>query len=329
MKSLPDAASANVQIGETAEPDLLQNNPMLGISLKVASVAVFVGMSTLLKAADGIPLGQLIFFRSFFAVLAILVYFALRGQLSGILQTRHGFSHFWRGMVGVGAMSLSFYALTKLPLPEAIAINYASPLIAVVLGALILHEVVRLYRWSAVVIGLFGVMIIIWPRMTLFAEGNVGHNEAMGALAALGGAVMAAFAMMLVRRLVQTERTSTIVIYFSISASVIALVSVPFGWVAPSWPQLAMLIGAGIAGGIAQILLTECYRHAPMSTIAPFEYTSMLLGLGIGFLFFGDIPTFEMLIGSVIVMGAGGYIIYREHQLAIAPHKTNTPQQAQ
>jgi len=172
-------------------------------------------------------------------------------------------------------------------------------------------------------------MIIIWPRMTLFAEGNVGHNEAMGALAALGGAVMAAFAMMLVRRLVQTERTSTIVIYFSISASVIALVSVPFGWVAPSWPQLAMLIGAGIAGGIAQILLTECYRHAPMSTIAPFEYTSMLLGLGIGFLFFGDIPTFEMLIGSVIVMGAGGYIIYREHQLAIAPHKTNTPQQAQ
>jgi drug/metabolite transporter (DMT)-like permease len=214
-------------------------------------------------------------------------------------------------------------------LPEAIAINYASPLIAVVLGALILHEVVRLYRWSAVVIGLFGVMIIIWPRMTLFAEGNVGHNEAMGALAALGGAVMAAFAMMLVRRLVQTERTSTIVIYFSISASVIALVSVPFGWVAPSWPQLAMLIGAGIAGGIAQILLTECYRHAPMSTIAPFEYTSMLLGLGIGFLFFGDIPTFEMLIGSVIVMGAGGYIIYREHQLAIAPHKTNTPQQAQ
>lgn len=329
MKSPQDAASANVQPNETAEPDLLQNNPMLGISLKVASVAVFVGMSTLLKAADGIPLGQLIFFRSFFAVLAILVYFAVRGQVSGILQTRHGFSHFWRGMVGVGAMTLSFYALTKLPLPEAIAINYASPLIAVVLGAVILHEVVRMYRWSAVVIGLFGVLIIIWPRMTLFAEGQVGHNEAMGALAALGGAIMAAFAMMLVRRLVQTEKTSTVVIYFSISATVISLVSIPFGWVMPSGPQFAMLIAAGVAGGVAQILLTECYRHAPMSTIAPFEYTSMLLGLGIGFFFFGDVPTLEMLLGSVIVMSAGGYIIYREHQLAIAPHKTNTPQQTQ
>ncbi len=329
MKSPQDAASANVQPNETAEPDLLQNNPMLGISLKVASVAVFVGMSTLLKAADGIPLGQLIFFRSFFAVLAILVYFAVRGQVSGILQTRHGFSHFWRGMVGVGAMTLSFYALTKLPLPEAIAINYASPLIAVVLGAVILHEVVRMYRWSAVVIGLFGVLIIIWPRMTLFAEGQVGHNEAMGALAALGGAIMAAFAMMLVRRLVQTEKTSTVVIYFSISATVISLVSIPFGWVMPSGPQFAMLIAAGVAGGVAQILLTECYRHAPMSTIAPFEYTSMLLGLGIGFFFFGDVPTLEMLFGSAIVMSAGGYIIYREHQLALAPHKTNTPQQTQ
>lgn len=329
MKSLPDAASANAQISQTVEPDLLQNNPMLGISLKVASVAVFVGMSTLLKAADGIPLGQLIFFRSFFAVLAILVYFAARGQISGILHTQHGFSHFWRGMVGVAAMTLSFYALTKLPLPEAIAINYASPLIAVILGAVILREVVRMYRWSAVIVGLFGVLIIIWPRMTLFAEGHVGRNEALGALAALGGAVMAAFAMMLVRRLVQTERTSTVVIYFSISATVISLASIPFGWVMPSGPQLAMLIGAGIAGGIAQILLTECYRHAPMSTIAPFEYTSMLLGLAIGFFFFGDIPTLEMLLGSAIVMSAGGYIIYREHKLAIAPHKTNTPQQAQ
>ncbi|WP_407061835.1 DMT family transporter [Brucella gallinifaecis] len=329
MKPLPDAASANAQTSETAEPDLLQNNPILGISLKVASVAVFVCMSTLLKASDGIPLGQLIFFRSFFAVLAILVYFAIRGQLAGILQTRHGFSHFWRGMVGVGAMTLSFYALTKLPLPEAIAINYASPLIAVVLGAVILHEVVRMYRWSAVVIGLIGVLIIIWPRMTLFAEGQVGHNEAMGALAALGGAILAAFAMMLVRRLVQTEKTSTVVIYFSISATVISLFSIPFGWVMPTGIQFAMLVGAGIAGGVAQILLTECYRHAPMSTIAPFEYTSMLLGLGIGFFFFGDVPTLEMLLGSVIVIGAGSYIIYREQKLAIAPHKANTPQQAQ
>lgn len=175
-------------------------------------------------------------------------------------------------------------------------------------------------------IGLVGVLIIIWPRMTLFSGGGVGTGEMVGALAALGGALLGALAMMLVRRLVQTERTATIVIYFSISASVISLVSLPFGWVMPSWTQLALLVGAGFAGGIAQILLTECYRYAPISTIAPFEYTSMLLGLGIGFTLFGDVPTFEMLLGSAIVMAAGGFIIYREHKLAIAPHKVNVPQ---
>lgn len=218
------------------------------------------------------------------------------------------------------------FALTKLPLPEAIAINYASPLITVILGAVILHEVVRFYRWSAVLIGLGGVMVIIWPRMTAFSGGGMGNDEAIGALAALGAAVTSAVAMMLVRRLVQTERTSTIVIYFSISASIISLASLPFGWIVPNWSQLAMMVGAGFAGGVGQILLTECYRHAPMSTIAPFEYTSMLLGLAIGFLLFGDIPTFEMLAGSAVVMAAGGFIIYREHKLSIAPHKVNAPQ---
>ncbi|MBQ0709709.1 MULTISPECIES: DMT family transporter [unclassified Ochrobactrum] len=316
----------NAHMSAPVEAAHLESNPMLGIGLKIASVAVFVAMSTLLKAADGVPVGQLIFFRSFFAIFAILLYLAWRGQLSGVFRTRNGFSHFWRGLVGVCSMSMSFFALTKLPLPEAIAINYASPLITVILGAVILHEVVRFYRWSAVLIGLGGVMVIIWPRLTVFSGGGMGHEEATGALAALGAAIMSAVAMMLVRRLVQTERTSTIVIYFSISASVISLASFPFGWIVPDWPQIAMLVGAGFAGGVGQILLTECYRHAPMSTIAPFEYTSMLLGLAIGFLLFGDIPTFEMLIGSAVVMAAGGFIIYREHKLAIAPHKVNAPQ---
>lgn len=311
----------NAHTSAPVEAAHLETNPMLGIGLKIASVAVFVAMSTLLKAAEGVPVGQLIFFRSFFAIFAILLYLAWRGQLSGVFRTQNGFSHFWRGLVGVCSMSMSFFALTKLPLPEAIAINYASPLITVILGAVILHEVVRFYRWSAVLIGLGGVMVIIWPRLTVFSGGGMGHDEAIGALAALGAAVMSAVAMMLVRRLVQTERTSTIVIYFSISASVIALASLPFGWIVPSWSQLAMLVGAGFAGGVGQILLTECYRHASMSTIAPFEYTSILLGLAIGFMLFGDIPTFEMLAGSAIVMAAGGFIIYREHKLSIAPHK--------
>lgn len=303
-----------------------QPNPMLGIGLKVASVTVFVGMSTLLKAAEGVPLGQLIFFRSFFAVVAIVIYLAATQQMHGVFRTKHGVSHFWRGLVGVSSMTLGFYGLTKLPLPESIAINYASPLLTVILGAVFLKEVVRFYRWSAVLVGLAGVLIIVWPRLSLFTGGEISAEQGLGALAALGGASMSAVAMMLVRRLVQTERTPTIVIYFSTTAAVLALFSLPFGWVMPTWPQLIMLVSAGFAGGMGQILLTECYRHAPMSTIAPFEYTSMVLGLIIGVVVFGDLPTWHMLLGGLIVVGAGVFIIYREHKLSIAPHKVNAPQ---
>ena len=305
-------------------------NVMLGIGLKVASVCVFVCMSSLLKASDGIPAGQLGFFRSFFAIFPVVVFIAWQGQENVAFKTNEPFSHFWRGFVGVSAMSASFYGLTKLPLPEAIALSYATPLLTVLCSAVFLRETVRLYRWSAVFVGLIGVLIILWPRMTFFTgQSEFGGEEAIGALATLCGAGLAAIAMLLVRRLVQTERTPTIVVYFSIASSVIALVSLPFGWVWPTPMQATFLVMAGFAGGVAQILLTESYRHADMSTIAPFEYTSMLLGLVIGYMLFGDIPSSEMMTGAVIVISAGIFIIYRERQLGLArarARKASTPQ---
>lgn len=306
----------SAHVNDPASGAGITSKPILGIMLKIASVSVFVGMSTLLKATDGIPVGELVFFRSFFAIFAIVVYLGMTSQLKGAFYTAHPMSHFWRGLVGVSSMVLSFYALIKLPLPEAIALNYASPLIAVVLSAIFLKEVVRFYRWTAVFVGFIGVLIMIWPRLSLLSGDNVGQDEALGALAALSAATLSAFAMMLVRRLVFSERTATIVIYFSISATCLSLLTLPFGWVMPSWDQWMLLIGAGFAGGLGQILLTECYRHAPMSTIAPFEYTSMLLSLIIGFMLFGDIPTVPMLVGTMIVILAGIMIIYREHGLS-------------
>jgi drug/metabolite transporter (DMT)-like permease len=306
------------------------SNTMLGIGLKIASVCVFVCMSSLLKASEGIPAGQLVFFRSFFAIFPVVAFIAWQGQMAVAFKTSEPFSHFWRGFVGVSAMSLSFYGLTKLPLPESIAISYATPLLTVVCSAIFLQETVRLYRWSAVCFGLVGVLIILWPRISFFTgETEFGGDQAIGALATLGGAGLAAVAMLLVRKLVQTERTPTIVVYFSIASSLIALVSFPFGWVWPTGFQATCLIMAGIAGGVAQILLTESYRHADMSAIAPFEYTSMLLGLAIGYLLFGDIPTAEMITGAAIVISAGIFIIYREHRLGLArarARKASTPQ---
>ena len=123
--------------GKPARPDRLRRaNTLTGIALKVASVAIFVGMSTSIKLAGVLPVGEIVFFRSFFAVFPVLAVFAWRGELRVALATVHPFSHIARGMVGVSAMGLGFFALTRLPLPEAITLNYAQPLLVVVFSAL-------------------------------------------------------------------------------------------------------------------------------------------------------------------------------------------------
>lgn len=308
----------------TTPAPLDRQNAMTGIGFKLASVCVFLGMSSLLKASDGVPAGQLVFFRSFFAILPILVYLAYRRELIVGVKTAHPLSHLMRGVVGTGGMITGFYALTQLPLPEAITINYATPLLIVVFSALFYHEQVRLYRWSAVVVGLVGVIIIISPRLTVFT-GGVGDmsGTTLGAISALVSCCFAATAMVLVRRLVDTERSATIVLYFSITSSIFGLMTLPLGWVMPTPEQWALLVGAGIFGGIGQILLTESYRHADMSVIAPFEYASLLLSVAVGYFLFSEVPTLEMLVGGAIVVGSGIFIIYREHRLGLERKRSN------
>jgi drug/metabolite transporter (DMT)-like permease len=178
-------------------------------------------------------------------------------------------------------------------------------------------------------VGLVGVLIIVSPQLTVFTSGAGFTDTTFGTISALLGCVFAATAMLLVRRLVATESSATIVLYFSLASSLAGLLTIPFGWVMPTPEQLVLMVSAGIAGGIAQILLTESYRHADMSVIAPFEYASLILSVGVGYIFFGDIPTIQMLIGGLIVVGSGIFIIFREHRLGVANAKaqsSNTPQ---
>lgn len=290
------------------------NSALTGIAFKVGSVLIFLVMAALLKSAEGIPPGQLAFFRSFFAILPVVVFLIWRRELRTGVKTKYPLRHLARGLAGTAGMMFGFFALTRLPFPEAVTINYATPLIIVIISALFLDEIVRLYRWSAVVLGLVGVLIISWPRLTLLTSG-LDPAAGLGVGGALLGCLFSAIAMVQVRKLVHTEKSATIVFYFSISSTIISLATLPFGWVMPSASAMLCLVGAGIAGGIAQILLTESYRHADMSVIAPFEYTSLVFSVGIGFFAFGDVPTWQMLIGGIIVVGSGLFVIFRERQL--------------
>jgi drug/metabolite transporter (DMT)-like permease len=306
------------------------HNTLTGIMLKIVSVAVFVGMSSCIKAAGTVPAGQIVFFRSFFAIFPIIVLLAFQGKLGTAFSTKRPLNHIARGVVGVCAMGLGFFALTRLPLPEAITLNYAQPLLVVVFSSIFLGEAIRVYRWSAVAVGLVGVLVISWPELTLLGSGAaLGDQEVLGVIAALVAAAISAVAMLLVRNLVQSEPTATIVLWFSVTASVLALLSLPFGWQALTPAQAGLLIAAGFCGGLAQILMTAAYRHAEASVVAPFEYTSMLLGIAVGYLAFGDVPTVHMLVGGTIVVAAGIFIIWRERQLGLERARTRqaTPPQ--
>lgn len=302
--------------------------PMRGIALKIASVLIFIAMAALIKATDGrIPPGEVVFFRSLFAVPVILIWLSWRQELRTGFRAAKPMAHLWRGCVGTCAMGLGFAGLAFLPLPEVTAIGYAAPLLTVVFAAMFLGEEVRAFRLTAVAVGLVGVLIVLSPRLSVGAE--LSDAQALGALLVLMGAVFAALAQVFVRKLVQTETTSAIVFWFSVTATGLSLITLPFGWVLPRPGDAALLIGAGLLGGVGQVLLTSSYRHADASVIAPFEYVSILFALAIGYWAFGDVPTGTMLIGAAIVIAAGILIIWRERQLGIErakQRKVMTPQ---
>ena len=289
--------------------------PLRGIAFKLGSVLVFIVMSSMIKAtAQHVPAGQAVFFRSFFAIPVIVAWLALRRELAIGFRTANPLGHVWRGFAGTCAMGLGFAGLGYLPLPEVTAIGYAAPLLTVVFAAMFLGEDVRLFRLSCVALGMIGVLIVLSPRLTVL-DGGAGHAEAFGAMLVLGGAVFAALAQVFVRKLVQTEKTPAIVFYFSVTATVLSLTTLPFGWVWPAPLELALLVSAGLLGGVGQILLTSSYREADASLVAPFDYASMLFALAIGWFIFSEMPTLTMLMGATIIITAGILIIWRERRL--------------
>lgn len=288
--------------------------PLWGVTLKLVSVGLFAVMTALIKAmAAYIPTGELMFFRSFFAIPVILIWIGWRGQLRAGLRMAVPLRHLARGLIGTLAMGAGFVALRSLPLPEATAIGYAAPLLTVVFAALFLGEDVRVFRLSMVALGLAGVLIILVPRF----GGGLAEAQGIGALAALFKAVCVAGAQVLSARMVRAgEQIPAIVFWFALVAVLVSLGTIPFGWVRPTPGALAVLVLIGLIGGVAQICLTSAYRFAGASVVAPFDYLSMIFALAIGYWIFAEVPGWPMLGGAALIITAGVLIIWRERRLA-------------
>jgi len=294
--------------------------PFKAIGLKLISALLFAVMSALVrKLGDVAPIGQMVFFRSAFAIVPVVVIYAIRGELAAAVRTSRPLGQLGRGILSVGGMFTNFSALTRLPLADATAISFASPLITVALAAIILKERVRIYRWSAVLIGFAGVIVMLVPHFDIGAYAGAGGTAAaVGSIFAITSALCNAGTVIQTRRLTQSETTSSIVFYFSLVCAIAGALTLPFAWHSPTASELAALISLGILGGFAHILLTESYRYAAASVVAPFDYTSMLWALMLGYWLFGELPDTLVYLGAAIVAGAGLFVIWRERQLGLA-----------
>ena len=291
-----------------------------GIVLKLISAVLFAVMSALIRYLGArYPIGEVVFFRSAFAIIPVLVVYAWRGELMAALRTESPLGQASRGALSIVGMFCNFGALARLPLIEANAIGFSSPLIGVALAALVLKERVRIYRWSAVSVGFLGVLVVLSPHLSgdELTIAMASAASVSGVIYAVAGSITNAGTMIQTRHLTKSERTSSIVFYFSVICALSGLVTLPFWWLTPTWSELAVLAAIGFLGGLGHIFLTESYRYAAASVVAPFDYTSMVWALVLGYAMFGETPTFIVVLGSAIIAGAGLFVIWREHQLAL------------
>jgi len=300
-----------------------------GIIFKLFSALLFAVMSALIRYLGArYPIGEVVFYRSAFALVPILLIYAWRGELAATVRTERPFGQVGRGVLSIVGMFCSFGALARLPLIEANAISFTSPLASVALAALVLRERVRIYRWSAVTVGFLGVLVVLAPHLSgdQLSVAMAGTAGVAGALYALAGSITNAASVIQTRWLTQSETTSSIVFYFSVICAFAGLATWPLGWVTPTAGELAILAGIGFLGGTGHIFLTESYRCASASMLAPFDYTSMIWALVLGYALFGETPTPMIVLGSAIIAAAGLFVIWRERRLAQARRRDDAAQ---
>ncbi|HRE35111.1 MAG TPA: DMT family transporter, partial [Sphingopyxis terrae] len=272
-----------------------------GIALRLLAMLSLSLMFVLVKRIDaaGIHIVESLFWRQAI-VLPMLVGWALtRGGLA-IYRTRRIGTHARRAMMGLTGMALNFGGMIFLPMAEATTINLSVPIFAVIFAALFLGEPTGLQRWSAVLVGFLGVLLVLNPT-TLVAQGFTGHHG-LGTLIALGGAVMTALITIQVRDLARTESPMTIVFWFSLISMLPLGLALPFVMTAHGAGEWALLIGLGLLGAVVQLSLTGALRLAPVAVVTPMDYSSLLWSIACGWFFFGTLPAETTWIGAPLIV---------------------------
>ncbi|NYD89634.1 DMT family transporter [Sphingomonas melonis] len=275
------------------------------IGLRLLSVVFFVLMNASIKLAEqsGARVVEILFFRQFGAALLVSAVILAGPGLSSV-ATRQLPAHVVRAIVGLSAMAMTFNGIVALPLAEATTIGFTVPAFATILGALALREPTGRWRWTAVVIGFLGVLIVAQP--------GTDHFPLRGAGFALAGAFGTACVTILLRQIGKTEAALTTVFWFSVLSLVpLSLLYVPIAQAhgGAGWGALAAV---GILGGCAQIAMTTSLRLGPVSVVVPMDYSSLLWATLFGWMVFGTLPAAATWLGAPVIIASGLIIVWRE-----------------
>lgn len=293
---------------ETTAAVTARRNVVAAIHM-MAGLFLFGVMEVLIKwkVAD-YPVHELVFFRAVFGLIPCFVMVWQAGGLKTLRTKRPG-EHFLRSVVGLGAMWLVFSAYETMNLADVGAILFAAPLFLTAMAGPVLGEAVGARRWSAVLVGFVGVMLIIKPGTTALQPAAIG---------ALGAAFLFAVAMTLMRRMGTTESAATITFYLSVFITLVSLVLIAtLGWVTPTPADFLAMAMIGLIGGTAQLFLTQSLRLGEAAMVSPLRYTSIIWAVLFGYVFWDALPDAMVVAGLAIVICSGLYILHRETRLAI------------
>lgn len=252
--------------------------------------------------SEGYPAGQVLFMRGAFIFIPI-AYFIWRegGFRSARVESYQG--HVLRAAFTVASAFMFVIGVRYLPLADATAISFAGPLFITMLATPVLGEFVGWRRWSAVLVGFIGVLIITRPT---------GDVVRLAVLLPLGSAFAAAMRDLITRRIAPRETSNSILVTTTAAVALAGLVTLPMGWIMPTSADLGLIAMGGIVSGFGHYCMIETFRHAEAGLVAPFKYSSILYAVGMGYLFWSDLPDVWVIAGTVILVASGLYILRRE-----------------
>jgi len=286
-----------------AMPALTREQVSRGIVYMVVTVFIFAVVNAAVKwLVARYSVVEIVFFRSGFALIPCIVLVARNGGLPA-LKTRRLHDHVARSVLQFVSMLCIFTAFKLMPLADSIAITFSSPMFLTILSIPLLGEQVGIHRWSAVILGFIGILVILPPGAGMLQG---------GALFALANALINASVTIAIRRMTLTETSVSLAFYQQLCTALCGLALLPFFWQMPSLFDLSLMLGAGLLAGIGQFWWTEGCRLTPAAVAAPFSYTAMVWALILGYVIWGDLPSRQILAGAAIVIAAGLYIVYRE-----------------